>query len=448
MIFDSIIAWKHERKSTIAFFHPQCCNFGGGEKVLWNIVYEVLADNIKNKVVIYSNSGAVKTKVVSKVEEVFGIPLNNPAFINRITIVELRLGFLLNIGVLKLWTINLAAIIVSLEGLLFGWPFPEVFVETAGFPFSIISAKILPTTKHISTYIHYPQVRKKNIEEEKRRCFQRYFYLKIFSLIYKFSIGLANKVVANSNWTFDMLNELWGNDRIDMTVCRPPINMDNYSLDLPQNSTLRKDVIISLAQFRVEKNHFAQIQIFSDVLKRLREIKDKARKEEKSTIERIYQGLKFKICGSSQDSNPTYREYICSLRKMVVDYGLEDKIELVIDSSCIELQEIMRTSKFAIHTMEDEHFGICVAEFVCSGLLTFAHKSGGPERDILSDFKGGQVGFLASNTNEFVELLTYAILHYDDHSIQDILKNARRSARARYQDNTSFGRTCWKALNI
>lgn len=437
-----------ERKNTIGFFHPQCGNFGGGEKVLWSVVYEVLNSNLKNKVVIYSSCRINKAEIVKKVEVVFKIPLNSPEFIDRITIVELKLGFLLKLSFLKLWSINIAAAIVSLEGLLFSWPFPKVFVETAGFPFSLISAKIIPTTKHISTYIHYPQVRKEIIENEKRKNILRYFYLKLFSFVYKLSVRLANKIVVNSNWTFDMLNELWGRNCVKMSVCYPPINMDCYSLNKFADPKSRKNVIISLSQFRVEKNHFIQIKIFSGILKKIREIKDSASEKEKVKFEKIYRELKFKMCGTSQDSNPKYIEYLNSLRQMVADEKLEDKLELVINSSSSELQNIMNTSRFAIHTMEDEHFGICVAEFVCSGLLTFAHKSGGPEKDILTKFKGNEVGFLASNIQEFVDNLTNAILHYEDPTIQDILKNAYESALERYQDNDSFGKTCWKALNI
>ncbi|OII72127.1 glycosyl transferase [Cryptosporidium ubiquitum] len=448
MFFDFVKTWKEERKNTIGFFHPQCCNFGGGEKVLWSIIYEVLNDNLKNKVVIYSSCGLNKVEIVKKVEEIFMIPLNSPEFIDRITIAELKLGFLLKLDFLKLWSVNIAAVIVSLEGLLFSWPFPKVFVETAGFPFSLISARILPTTKHISTYIHYPQVRKEIIENEKRKNILRYFYLKLFSFVYKFSIGLANKIVVNSNWTFGMLSELWGRNSVEMSVCYPPINMNYYSLNKPVDPKLRRNIIVSLSQFRAEKNHFVQIKIFSGILKRIREIKDMAGKEEKVKFEKIYKELKFKMCGTSQDTNPKYIEYLKSLRQMAIDEKLEDKLELIINSSSSELQNIMNTSRFAIHTMEDEHFGICVAEFVCSGLLTFAHKSGGPEKDILAKFKGSEVGFLESNVQEFVEDLTNAILHYEDPNIQNILNNAHESVLERYQDNNSFGKTCWKALNI
>ncbi|KAH8584222.1 glycosyl transferase [Cryptosporidium sp. chipmunk genotype I] len=447
MIFDSFKVWKEERKRTIGFFHPQCSNFGGGEKVLWCIIYEALNSNLKNKVVIYSSCRLDKAEVLRKVENLFRIPLNCPEFIDRITIVELKLGFLLKLAFLKLWSVNLAGLIVSLEGLIFSWPFPEVFIETAGFPFALIPARILPTTKHISTYIHYPQVRKENIEREKRRSILRYFYLKLFSIVYKFSIGLANKIVVNSNWTLDKLNYLWEKNCIEASVCYPPINME-YSLNKSVDPKLRKNVIVSLSQFRMEKNHFLQIQIFSGVLKRIKEIVNGASKEERIRLEKIYEEIKFKMCGTSQDSNPRYKEYLNSLKQMIADEKLEDKLELIINSSSTELQSIMKTSRFAIHTMEDEHFGICVAEFVCSGLLTLAHRSGGPEMDILASFKGQDVGFLASNIQEFVEKLTYSILYYEDPAIQDILSNALESVFQRFQDNNSFGKTCWEALNI
>ena len=39
--------------------------------------------------------------------------------------------------------------------------------------------------------------------------------------------------------------------------------------------------------------------------------------------------------------------------------------------------------------MIDEHFGIAIAEMLCSGLIVVAHKSAGPRDDILCKEKYG-----------------------------------------------------------
>ncbi|KAF7459243.1 Glycosyl transferase [Cryptosporidium felis] len=448
MYLDSFNKWKKAREHTVAFFHPQCMNFGGGEKVLWNIVYEVLVKDDKKKVVIYSCNKVDKVKLLADIKEIFDIPVDSPEFADRLTIVALKSGFLLKGKYLKLWSINLGAMIVSLEALVFCWPFPKVFIETAGYPFAIFPARILPSTKHIATYIHYPQVRKDTIEKEKAGNLLKYLYLKLFSWIYYLSIKFASKVVVNSNWTRDKFIELWGNKVFNICVCYPPINVNLHQFPNSNNPEMRKNQIFSLSQFRKEKNHFLQIKVFSEVLQRIDKLKDFATGQDKEKFEELYKEIKFKMCGTSQISNIEYNNYIDSIRKMIKYEGLEEKIELLIDSNSDEIQRIMNTSRVALHTMEDEHFGICVAEFISSGLVTIAHKSGGPEKDILKPYKGKPVGFLASNSEEFVESIISAIVNYNLPLVRDILQNARESASERFQNNRQFGKTCCETLNI
>lgn len=49
--------------------------------------------------------------------------------------------------------------------------------------------------------------------------------------------------------------------------------------------------------------------------------------------------------------------------------------------------------------MKDEHLGISLLEFIACNLISVAHKSGGPEKDILiSEF---QSQFLSNTVEEF-----------------------------------------------
>lgn len=43
----------------------------------------------------------------------------------------------------------------------------------------------------------------------------------------------------------------------------------------------------------------------------------------------------------------------------------------------------MASAKVGLHTMRDEHFGISIVEMMAAGILTIAHKSGGPLKDII-----------------------------------------------------------------
>lgn len=56
----------------------------------------------------------------------------------------------------------------------------------------------------------------------------------------------------------------------------------------------------------------------------------------------------------------------------------------------------MAASKVGLHTMKEEHFGISIVEMMAAGMLTIAHKSGGPLKDILGSTEE-MVGYLVDS---------------------------------------------------
>jgi alpha-1,2-mannosyltransferase len=63
-----------------------------------------------------------------------------------------------------------------------------------------------------------------------------------------------------------------------------------------------------------------------------------------------------------------------------------------------EVKKLFNSAKIGIHTMKDEHFGISIIEMMSAGLITVAHKSAGPENDIIGPAPH-TVGSLASSKN-------------------------------------------------
>lgn len=66
-------------------------------------------------------------------------------------------------------------------------------------------------------------------------------------------------------------------------------------------------------------------------------------------------------------------------------------VDLVFDFSREQLQNLMRTHRYGLHGMKEEHYGMAVAELILGGCLTMVHKSGGQ-----------------------VEIVTDPRLHYED----------------------------------
>jgi len=61
--------------------------------------------------------------------------------------------------------------------------------------------------------------------------------------------------------------------------------------------------------------------------------------------------------------------------------------------------------------MWNEHFGIGIVEMMAAGLIVVAHRSGGPQSDIIHP---GKTGFLASNASEYAGKLHRALTTKDD----------------------------------
>ena len=68
---------------------------------------------------------------------------------------------------------------------------------------------------------------------------------------------------------------------------------------------------------------------------------------------------------------------------MAIDLNLKDSVHFVVDQPRSEILKIFQRARVGLHTMKDEHFGIAIVEMMSAGLVTIAHASGGPLKDII-----------------------------------------------------------------
>nr|CAX69734.1 hypothetical protein [Schistosoma japonicum] len=94
--------------------------------------------------------------------------------------------------------------------------------------------------------------------------------------------------------------------------------------------------------------------------------------------------------------------------------------------------------------MVDEHFGISVVEGMASGLITIAHRSGGPLTDIIGPSETSLsfnhleklgVGFLASTADEYANIFELILLKMSESQIDAIRENAIKWVHEKFSED-------------
>jgi len=193
----------------------------------------------------------------------------------------------------------------------------------------------------------------------------------------------------------------------------PPCTVEQFlkfSLEHP-----RKRQILSIGQFRPEKNHKLQLT----TLRKL--IDSNPNKYDDVVLVMLCLNVKA-IAGSCRAEDDEMR--LEELKKLSKELKLEKNVKFCKNLPWKDLCKELEESMIGFHTMRDEHFGIVIVELIAAGLITIAHKSAGPKYDIIQEDSKEPKGFLADNEEDFVIHLKYALDNFEG------LKKLRENARA------------------
>mmetsp|Transcript_15604 Transcript_15604/g.34072 ORF Transcript_15604/g.34072 Transcript_15604/m.34072 type:complete len:561 (+) Transcript_15604:136-1818(+) len=398
----------------VAFFHPRCSDGGGGERVLWKSIQalgemkegkfikrrtkmkkensssdlsgvkgkvsDAILTNCRNlSVVVYTIDEPhpnYDKEVMEKVRERFSIVMPSSLSVHFVHLHEVK--DLLNkpkrlTMVAETWgTMKLAWYALSVVT-------PHVYIDTTGCAFTFVVAKILAGCK-VATYVHYPTISTDMLSLVWQRrpsynnnsqittnpfiTYAKLFYYAAFAICYGFVGSLADLTMVNSSWTKGHIQYLW-KFAGEIHVVFPPVNTKSLK-DL--STTGRENIIISIGQFRPEKDHTLQLQSFAKLL----EMHDGAMKKA---------GVKLYLIGSCRGEDD--QERVDQLQKLARELGVQGHVSFVLNQPHSVLKDYFRRASVGIHTMWNEHFGIGVVEMMSAGLVTVAHKSGGPKSDII-----------------------------------------------------------------
>ncbi|VDM05551.1 unnamed protein product [Schistocephalus solidus] len=243
----------HKNCVILAFFHPYCNSGGGGERVLWTGISAILQRYFSYPSHCLTFSLLVdilKLKALSRIQFVPLItePLLRPSQYPHFTLAGQALG----------------SVIAALEAV-FRRP-PDIFLDTTGFSFTMPIFAWLAGSA-CGAYVHFPTISSdmeirvegtayNNSEEIRRNKFltaAKLAYYYIFKKAYCWSGSKPNCELAavNSSWTKNHISRMWGGSPV---LLYPPCPVEHL-IDKKTSAEGRKPWIISVGQFRPEKNH-------------------------------------------------------------------------------------------------------------------------------------------------------------------------------------------------
>ncbi|XP_006010894.2 GDP-Man:Man(3)GlcNAc(2)-PP-Dol alpha-1,2-mannosyltransferase [Latimeria chalumnae] len=415
------------RPLVVAFFHPYCNAGGGGERVLW-CALRALQNRYKEiTYVVYTGDKEVTgEQILNGALRRFNIKLPGPVkfiFLQKRRLVEASLYP------------HFTLLGQSFGSLLLGWEallkcVPDVYIDSMGYAFTLPLFKYLGGC-HVGCYVHYPTistdmlsvVRDRNtrfnnatfISQNPILSNAKLVYYHIFAFMYGLVGSCSATIMVNSTWTQNHILALW-KSADHTSIVYPPCDIKTF-LDIKLDSTSKKEhSIVSVGQFRPEKDHALQIRAFHKLLER-KSPEQKAR-------------LKLILIGGCRNTEDEQR--VVELKDLCERMGVEGNVEFKVNIAFEDLKKHLSAATIGLHTMWNEHFGIGVVECMAAGTITLAHNSGGPKLDIIIQQDGGITGFLADTEDSFADAMDKILSLPDEERLQ-IRQNARQSVN-RFSD--------------
>lgn len=434
----------------VGFFHPYCNAGGGGERVLWTAIKLMQAREPSVVSVVYSGDpGVTKEDIIKKVKAQFDIDLNPRTlafvFLTRRRWVEdhtWKRFTLLGQSIGSLW-LGLEAASALL---------PDLYIDTMGYAFTFPLFTLLGI--RVGAYVHYPTISTEMISRVSHRRVGhtnasnissswilsrgKLLYYRLFMAFYAFSLRRASFLMVNSSWTKGhidwIVNGPEPKDRDSSPAKTTSKGRKQVSIVYPSCDTTamknfplegRERVVLSVAQFRPEKDHATQLKSFHALLTKYPQY---AASGEKPT--------KLVLVGGCRNEGD--RQRVESLRELAKELGIEDQTTFVLNASYEEMLGWLRRASVGLSTMIDEHFGINVVEFMAAGVVPLAHASGGPLLDIVVPYEGKPTGYHARTADEFADQMHKILSTMGTREDADVRERGRKHVVERFGEEEFF----------
>ncbi|XP_053312297.1 GDP-Man:Man(3)GlcNAc(2)-PP-Dol alpha-1,2-mannosyltransferase [Spea bombifrons] len=420
-----------KKRKVVAFFHPYCNAGGGGERVLWCALRALQKRYKEAMYVVYTGDTDVsEEQILNGASARFNINLTHPVkfiFLEKRDLVEAR----------KYPHFTLLG--QSLGSIFLGWEalvkcVPDIYIDSMGYAFTLPLFKYIGGCR-VGCYVHYPTISTDmlSVVRSQHSRFNnstyisnntvlsrmKLIYYTLFALLYGWVGSCSDIIMVNSTWTFNHILDLWKCSECTHIVY-PPCDVQTF-LDIKLNLEQEKHErsLVSIGQFRPEKDHALQIRAFSALL------------ATKTPEERA--NLKLLLIGGCRNKEDEDR--VSGLKRLSQELGVP--VEFKVNIPFEELKKYLSEATIGLHTMWNEHFGIGVVECMAAGTIILAHNSGGPKMDIVIPYEGQKTGFLADSEDGYASAMDH-ILSLSPEERLAIRQNARLSV-SRFSDHEFEG---------
>jgi len=436
-------------KETVGFFHPYCAAGGGGERVLWCAINAIQREHPGVHSVVYTGDvNKSRAEMLNGAESTFGISLCHDTvhfvFLTRRSWVEA-----------STWP-RFTLLGQSLGSIYLGWEAicavcPDIMIDSMGYAFTFPVFKLGGC--RIGCYVHYPTISTDMLDRVRTRAvgvcnddavarsalksWVKLIYYRCFAFLYGIMGAFAEMVMVNSSWTRGHIDSLWKIPKQRICTVFPPCDTAVLA-DLPLERS--KDpldsggsIVLSLAQFRPEKDHALQVRAFAAFLK------DAPQYCAGGTgLEHV----RLVMAGGCRDDGDHQRFQELESLVQNPELGLRLRnndtaksgawdVALLKNLSNEEKNRYFGSASVGLHTMREEHFGISVVDFMAAGAIILAHDSGGPAMDIVVPLDGNVVGYRSSDAASYAYTLTQ-IFAMRSHKRLQLATLARKSVVDRF----------------
>ena len=423
----AVAIWRaRAARGSVAFLHPFTNHGGGGERVLWVAVAALMRARPEADVAVYSGDGLTGEQLATRAVERFGVRVPRAP-----RVVPLQTRALVEDRWYPVATVlgqSLGSMLMTLEALC--RLCPDVFIDTAGYAFGYPLAAAAGCS--VCAYVHYPTVSSDMIARVRARAgiynnrgalartalgtHAKLAYYSLLTSAYGACGRRAHAVAANSSWTRAHIEALWsgGRSRGGVRLVYPPC--DTAALAALPAARPRERLVLSVAQFRPEKDQPLQVRAFAAALRRARD----------AGVQDTHAWW-LAVAGATRNEGDARRAR--EVRALSEELGVAEQVQVLADVPLEELRDLLRRAAAGLHTMLDEHFGISVVDFMAAAIIPIAHDSAGPRQDIVGE--GSEAGFLARTEEEYADaiarVLTMAPREYSRVAAEARVRSARFS---------------------